>query len=111
MRFLIHLFLPNIIGNNYIKNCQKTLVLLNKDKYTIKIYLKNMNRFNIFIVLSAVAVVATMFGGTVVAPSFAVSHENMTMGMDNSTMPMDHMGNMTMSMDNSTGMMDNSTMQ
>ena len=33
------------------------------------------------------------------------------MTMDNSTMPMDHMGNMTMSMDNSTGMTGNSTTQ
>lgn len=70
-----------------------------------------MYRFSIFIVLSAVAVVAPMFGGTVAAPAFAVSHENMIMGMDNSTMPMGHMGNMTMSMDNSTGIMDNSTIQ
>ncbi|CAN5888467.1 hypothetical protein BH23THE1_BH23THE1_31890 [soil metagenome] len=66
-----------------------------------------MYRFSIFIVLGVVAVVSTMFGGTVAAPAFAASHENMTMGMDNSTMPMDHMGNMTTSMDNSTGMMDN----
>ena len=33
------------------------------------------------------------------------------MTMDNSTMPMAHMGNMTMSMDNSTGMTGNSTTQ
>ena len=33
------------------------------------------------------------------------------MTMDNSTMPMAHMGNMTMSMDNFTGMTGNSTTQ
>jgi hypothetical protein len=68
----------------------ESLGLLKKDKYIPK----NMYRFSIFIVLSAVAVVAPMFGGTVAAPAFAVSHENMTMSMDSST-----------------GMMDNSTIQ
>jgi ACT domain-containing protein len=40
-----------------------------------------------------------------------VAQDNMSMTMDNSTMPMDQMGNMTMSMDNSTGMTGNSTTQ
>jgi hypothetical protein len=37
-----------------------------------------------------------------------VAQDNMSMTMDNSTIPMDHMGNMTMSMDNFTGMTGNS---
>jgi len=69
-----------------------------------------MNKFNVFVVLSIVAV-AALFGGAMVTPVLAMSHENMTMSMDNSSMPMDQMGNMTMSMDNSTGMTGNSTTQ
>ena len=69
-----------------------------------------MNKFNVFVVLSIVAA-AGLFGGAMVTPVLAMSHENMTMSMDNSSMPMDQMGNMTMSMDNSTGMTGNSTTQ
>jgi hypothetical protein len=65
-----------------------------------------MNKFNVFVVLSIVAA-AALFGGAMVTP--VVAQENMSMTMDNSTMPMDHMGNMTMSTDNSTGMTGNST--
>ncbi len=68
-----------------------------------------MINFNLFVVLSVVAVAASMFGAMVTP---ALAQDNMTMGMDNMSMPMDNMGNMSMSMDNSTGMtmMDNATM-
>ena len=75
-----------------------------------------MNNFNLSVVLSVVAVAASMFGAMVTP---ALAQDNMTMGMDNMSMPMDNMsmpmdnmGNMSMSMDNSTGMtmMDNATM-
>jgi len=67
-----------------------------------------MNKFNVFVVLSIVAA-AALFGGAIVTP--ALAQDNMSMTMDNSTMPMDQMGNMTMNMDNSTGMTGNSTTQ
>jgi hypothetical protein len=67
-----------------------------------------MNKFNVFVVLSIVAA-AALFGGAMVTP--ALAQDNMSMTMDNSTMPMDQMGNMTMNMDNSTGMTGNSTTQ
>jgi len=64
-----------------------------------------MNKFNVFVVLSIVAA-ASLFGA-MVKP--ALAQDNMSMTMDNSSMPMDQMGNMTMTMDNSTDM-GNSTM-
>ena len=64
-----------------------------------------MNKFNVFVVLSIVAA-ASLFGAMVTP---ALAQDNMTMTMDNSSMPMDQMGNMTMTMDNSSSMMDNST--
>ena len=67
-----------------------------------------MNKFNVFVVLSIVAA-AALFGGAMVTP--ALAQDNMSMTMDNSTMPMNHMDNMTMTMDNSTGMTGNSTTQ
>jgi hypothetical protein len=67
-----------------------------------------MNKFNVFVVLSIVAA-AALFGGAMVTP--ALAQDNMSMSMDNSTIPMDQMGNMTMNMDNSTGMTGNSTTQ
>lgn len=68
-----------------------------------------MNKFNVFVVLSIVAAAALFAGIAMVTP--VVAQENMSMTMDNSSMPMDQMGNMTMSMDNSTGMTGNSTTQ
>lgn len=68
-----------------------------------------MNKFNVFVVLSIVATASLFAGIAMVTP--VVAQDNMSMTMDNSTMPMDHMGNMTMSMDNSTGMTGNSTTQ
>ena len=68
-----------------------------------------MNNTNLFVVLSIVAA-ASLFVGTMATSVLAVSHDNMTMTMDNSTMPMDQMGNMTMTMDNSTDMGNNATM-
>ena len=65
-----------------------------------------MNKLNLFVVLTIVAA-ASMFGA-VVTP--AVAQDNMTMTMDNQSMPMgdmgnmSDMGNMTMGMDNSTDM-------
>ena len=64
-----------------------------------------MNKFNAFVVLSIVAA-ASLFGAMVTP---ALAQDNMSMTMDNSSMPMDQMGNMTMTMDNSTDM-GNSTM-
>jgi hypothetical protein len=59
-----------------------------------------MNNLNLFVVLSIAAATA-MLGGSLVTPAFAMSHENMTMSMDNSSMPTHNMSDMTMSMDNS----------
>ena len=64
-----------------------------------------MNKFNVFVVLSIVAA-ASLFGAMVTP---ALAQDNMSMTMDNSSMPMDQMGNMTMTMDNSSSMMGNST--
>ena len=64
-----------------------------------------MNKFSVFVVLSIVAA-ASLFGAMVTP---ALAQDNMSMTMDNSSMPMDQMGNMTMTMDNSTDM-GNSTM-
>jgi hypothetical protein len=64
-----------------------------------------MNKFNVFVVLSIVAA-ASLFGAMVTP---ALAQDNMSMTMDNSSMPTDQMGNMTMTMDNSSSMMDNST--
>lgn len=68
-----------------------------------------MNNLNIFVVLSIVAATA-LFGGAMATSVLAVSHNNMTMSMDNSSMPTHNMSHMTMSMDNSTtGTTDNAT--
>lgn len=68
-----------------------------------------MNNLSLFVVLSIVAVTASISGTMITS---ALAQDNMTMGMDNMSMPTDNMGNMTMGMDNSTGMnmMDNATM-
>ena len=65
-----------------------------------------MNKFNVFVVLSIVATASLFAGIAMVTPVLA--QDNMSMSMDNSTMPMDQMGNMTMMMDNSTDMAGNS---
>jgi hypothetical protein len=65
-----------------------------------------MNNFNIFVILSIVATVSLFAGVAMVTP--VVAQGNMSMTMDNSSMPMDQMGNMTMNMDNSTDMGGNS---
>ena len=64
-----------------------------------------MNKLNLFVVLTIVAA-ASMFGATITP---AVAQDNMSMTMDNSTMPMSDMGNMSMTMDNATDMASNST--
>lgn len=69
-----------------------------------------MNNLNIFIILG-IAAASAIFVGVLATPVLAVSHDNMTMSMDNSSMPINNMSDMTMSMDNSTtGMTDNATM-
>ena len=68
-----------------------------------------MNNFSVFVVLSIVAATSLFAGIAMVTP--VVAQDNMSMTMDNSTMPMDQMGNMTMSMDGSTGTPGNSTTQ
>ena len=65
-----------------------------------------MNNFNVFVVLSIVATASLFAGIAMVTP--VVAQNNMSMSMDNSTMPMDQMGNMTMNMGNSTDMGGNS---
>lgn len=62
-----------------------------------------MNKLNLFVVLTIVAA-ASMFGAAITP---ALAQDNMTMTMDNSTMPMSDMGNMTM--DNATNMTGNIT--
>ena len=59
-----------------------------------------MYKLNLFLVLTIVAA-ASMFGAMVTP---AVAQDNMTMTMDNQSMPMGDMGNMTMGMDNATDM-------
>jgi hypothetical protein len=65
-----------------------------------------MNNFNVFVVLSIVAAASLFAGIAMITP--VVAQDNMSISMDNSTMPMDQMGNMTMNMDNSTDMGGNS---
>ena len=68
-----------------------------------------MNNLNIFVVFSIVAATA-LFGGAMVTSVLAVSHDNMTTSMVNSSMPAHNMSDMTMSMDNfTTGMTENAT--
>jgi hypothetical protein len=65
-----------------------------------------MNKLNVFVVLTIVAA-ASMFGAMVTP---AVAQDNMTMTMDNQSMPMGDMGNMTTGdMGNMTMGMDNAT--
>ncbi len=69
-----------------------------------------MNNLNVFVIVSLVAVSSLFAGVAMVTPAIAASHDNMTMSMDNSSMPTHNMSDMTMSMDNSTtGMTDNAT--
>ncbi|CAN5575943.1 hypothetical protein BH23THE1_BH23THE1_36410 [soil metagenome] len=68
-----------------------------------------MHKFYIFVILS-IGVASSLFVGAIVTPVLAVSHESMTMSMDNSSMPTHNISDMTMSMDNSTtGTTDNVT--
>jgi hypothetical protein len=76
-----------------------------------------MNKINLFVILSIVAATSTLVGGAMIAPVFAMFHEEITEGVSNMTggMGTDNstggMNNMSGGMNNSTGMMDNSTMQ
>ncbi|MEJ7642452.1 MAG: hypothetical protein WKF36_09705 [Candidatus Nitrosocosmicus sp.] len=60
-----------------------------------------MNKINLFAILSIAAAAASLFGGMVTP---VIAQDNMTMGMDNMSMPMNNTDNMTMGMD-----MDNAT--
>lgn len=66
-----------------------------------------MNKFNAFAILSIVVAASLFAGLAMVTP--VVAQDNMSMSMDNSSMPMDHKGNMSMGMDNSTSASGNST--
>ena len=68
-----------------------------------------MNNLNIFIVLSIVAASSLFLGVAMATP--ALAQDNMSMSMDNSSMPMGETGNMTMGIENSTSMSGNSTTQ
>ncbi len=50
----------------------------------------------------SIVAAAAFFGGAMITP--ALAQENISMTMDNSSIPMNQMGNMTMTMDNSTYM-------
>ena len=69
-----------------------------------------MNKINLFVILSIVAATSTLVGGAMIAPVFAMFHEEMTEGLSNMTGGMGT-DNTTGGMDNSTAMMNNSTMQ
>jgi hypothetical protein len=55
-----------------------------------------MNKINLFAIFS-IAAAASLFGGMFTP---AVAQDNMTMGMENMSMPSNNMNNMTMGMDN-----------
>ena len=62
-----------------------------------------MNKYLVFAIISALAVGSILSTGGLLN-SFVMAQENITMEMDNMSMPMDQMDNMTMEMetDNST---------
>ena len=62
-----------------------------------------MNKYLVFAIVSALAV-GSIFSTGGLQNSFVMAQENITMEMDNTSMPMDQMDNMTMEMetDNST---------
>lgn len=67
-----------------------------------------MNKYFVFAIISALAIGSILAAGAGgVLNSAVLAQDNMTLTMDNSTMPMDGMGNMTMEIDDSN--MTNST--
>lgn len=62
-----------------------------------------MNKYLVFAIISALAVGSILSIGGLLNSS-VMAQENITMEMDNMSMPMDQMDNMTMEMDNSTDM-------
>ena len=76
-----------------------------------------MYKINLFVIVSIIAATSTLVGGAMIAPVFAMFHEEITEGISNMTggTGTNNMtggtNNMTGGTDNSTGMMDNSTMQ
>jgi hypothetical protein len=69
-----------------------------------------MYKINLFVILSIIAATSTLVGGAMIAPVFAMFHEEITEGISNMTGGTGT-NNMTGGTNNSTGMMDNSTMQ
>jgi hypothetical protein len=74
-----------------------------------------MYKINLFVIVSIIAATSTLVGGAMIAPVFAMFHEEITEGISNMTGGTNNMtggtNNMTGGTNNSTGMMDNSTMQ
>jgi hypothetical protein len=69
-----------------------------------------MHKINLFVIVSIIAATSTLVGGAMIAPAFAMFHEQITEGISNMTGGTGT-NNMTGGTNNSTGMMDNSTMQ
>jgi hypothetical protein len=69
-----------------------------------------MYKINLFVILSIIAATSILVGGAMIAPVFAMFHEEITEGISNMTGGTGT-NNMTGGTNNSTGMMDNSTMQ
>ncbi|WP_148687827.1 hypothetical protein [Candidatus Nitrosocosmicus hydrocola] len=64
-----------------------------------------MNKYFVFTIISALAIGSILAAGAGgVLNSTVIAQDNMTMTMDNSTMPMGDMGNMTMEIDDSANM-------
>jgi len=64
-----------------------------------------MNKYFVFAIISALAIGSILVAGAGgVLNSTVLAQDNMTMTMDNSTMPMGDMGNMTMEIDDSANM-------
>lgn len=64
-----------------------------------------MNKYYVFAIISALAIGSILAAGAGgVLNSAVLAQDNMTMTMDNSTMPMDGLGNMTMEVDDSSNM-------
>ena len=61
-----------------------------------------MNKYFLFAIISTLAIGSVLAVGVSGVLSLTVlAQGNMSISVDNSSMPMDHMGNMTMEMDNS----------
>ncbi len=64
-----------------------------------------MNKYFVFTIINALAIGSILAAGASgVLNSTVIAQDNMTMTMDNSTMPMGDMGNMIMEIDDSANM-------